>query len=145
MKLTDLRQLIQEVSERFKPHSPNPLKGEGARLSIQMDKNNTLGAHTSRHSLQPGPQRLPVSFDSRLFQKTMLAPATSEPSSSLSAWNPGPGKTHKDTTRGVPAAPRPAAPGPSLSQACTHKFLRSVAPRKAFLGRAWMAFSLRSL
>lgn len=27
----------------------------------------------------------------------------------------------------------------------THKFLRSVAPRKAFLGMAWMKFSLKSL
>lgn len=31
------------------------------------------------------------------------------------------------------------------SQAPTHRFLRSVAPRKAFLGTAWRAFSLRSL
>ena len=31
------------------------------------------------------------------------------------------------------------------SQATTLRFLRSVAPRKAFLGTAWRAFSLRSL
>lgn len=31
------------------------------------------------------------------------------------------------------------------SQVPTHRFLRSVAPRKAFLGTAWRAFSLRSL
>lgn len=36
-------------------------------------------------------------------------------------------------------------PSPSSSQGSTHKFLRSVAPRKAFLGMAWMVFSLRSL
>lgn len=60
--------------------------------------------------------------------------------SSLAAWTTGLRKKHQDAARGGPAAPSPLP-----SQAYTHKFLRSVAPRKAFLGMAWMVFSLRSL
>lgn len=44
----------------------------------------------------------------------------------------------------IPPAPKiPRAPMPISTR--THRFLRSVAPRKAFLGMAWMKFSLRSL
>lgn len=42
-----------------------------------------------------------------------------------------------------PVPKNPCAPVPNSTR--THRFLRSVAPRKAFLGMAWMKFSLRSL
>lgn len=76
-----------------------------------------------------------------MFQKTLLAPAISE--LRPAPWLPGPQSTGRPSRTMPGAALQP--PSPSPSQACTHKFLRSVAPRKAFLGMAWMVFSLRSL
>lgn len=75
---------------------------------------------------------------SRSFQKTMLALPPQTRDQLLGCLGSGLGEA-QETMQGGPVAP------PLSAQACTHRFLRSVAPRKAFLGIAWMAFSLRSL
>lgn len=144
LKLTDLQQLIQfgpakkKKGGTVKPNSPHPLKGKGTetvhfngtRIPLLMTLLSTQ-SHKADEVLSPTPD-------------CSRRPCWHEPSHSPDLL---PGcldhRAQEDPSGCCQGCP--AARSPLPSQAYTHKFLRSVAPRKAFLGMAWMVFSLRSL
>ena len=81
MSLTDLQQQLAQYGparEHSKPALPTHWRGRARSCPFKWDKNIAQAPHNSSYSLQLDPQRLPVSSNSRFFQKTILARAISE-------------------------------------------------------------------
>lgn len=143
VKLTDLQQLIQygPARKHSDPALPTHWKVRAQRLSIAMEQ----GHHPSTPQFMTLPSTWPPK--DACFLQPQTVPEDHAGTSQLvprpAPRLPGPQGLGRPIRMLTGVARQ--SPSPSPSQAHTHKFLRSVAPRKAFLGMAWMAFSLRSL